>query len=73
MLNTHETQLVLEKFFKDCTNFWDRQGYDERESFIKAIEDVERITTDPFSPCGKKLNMKTKEKFLGYRRQDVGL
>ena len=73
MLNAHETQLVLERFFRDCLNFWARQNYDERESFIKAIEDVERVKTDPFLPCGKRLDLETKEKFLGYRRQDVGL
>lgn len=73
MLNEHDTQLVIEHFFRDCQNFWRRTTNDEREVFEKALNDVRSITTDPFSPRGKKLNVETKEKFIRYREMDLGI
>ena len=73
MLNKRETELVLDHTMIDCRKFWERQGYDEREAFIKALEEVEEMTTDPFSPCGEKLDDATKEKFIHYRKLDVGI
>lgn len=72
MLNKQETQLALEQFFKDCENFWKRIGADEREAFESAVEDVKRITTDPFSPRGDKLDPEAKAEFIKYREQDLG-
>ena len=73
MLNQHETQLVVENFFRDCLNFWRRNVNDEREAFEKALNDVRRITTNPFSPRGGKLDVETKEKFIKYREMDLGM
>lgn len=73
MLNEHETQLVMENFFRDCLNFWRRSTNDEREAFENALNDTRRIMTDPFSPCGEKLDVATKEKFIKYREMDLGL
>lgn len=73
MLNEYETQLAMEHFFKDCLNFWRRNTNDEREAFEKALNDTRIITTDPFSPCGKKLDVETKEKFIKYREMDLGI
>ena len=73
MLNKHETQLVMEKFFGDCQNFWRRTINDEREVFEKALNDTRRITTDPFFPCGDRLDEETKEKFIKYREIDLGI
>ena len=73
MLNEQETQLVMENFFRDCLNFWRRSTNDEREAFENALNDTKRITTDPFSPCGKKLDLDTKEKFIKYREMDLGI
>ena len=73
MLNEHETQLAMEHFFKDCLNFWRRNTNDERVAFEKALDDTRRITTDPFSPCGKKLDVETKNKFIKYREMDLGI
>ena len=73
MLNAHDTQLVMEHFFKDCQNFWRRTINDEREVFEKALDDTRRITTDPFSPRGNKLDAETKEKFIKYREMDLGM
>lgn len=73
MLNEHDTQLTLEHFFRDCQNFWRRATNDEREVFEKALNDTRRITTDPFSPCGKKLDVETKEKFIKYCEMDLGM
>ena len=73
MLNQHDTQLAMEKFFKDCQNFWRRTISDEREVFERALNDTRRITTDPFSPRGEKLDIETKEKFIKYREMDLGM
>ena len=67
MLNERETILVLEEAMVDCKGFWKRQGYDELEASIKAIEEVEEMTTDPSSPCGEKLDVTTKTKFIENR------
>lgn len=72
MLNEQETQLVMENFFRDCLNFWRRSVNDEREAFEKALNDIRRITTDPFSPCGDGLDGETKRKFINYREMDLG-
>ena len=73
MLNQHDTQLVMEGFFKDCQNFWSRTINDEREVFERALNDTRRITTDPFSPCGDRLDEETKEAFIRYREIDLGI
>lgn len=73
MLNAHDTQLVMEHFFRDCQNFWKRTVNDELEVFERALNDTRRITTDPFSPRGKKLDVETKEKFIRYREMDLGI
>ena len=73
MLNEHDTQLAIEKFFRDCLTFWKRNVNDEREAFERALIDTRRITTDPLSPCGDKLDVSTKEKFIKYREMDLGM
>lgn len=73
MLNEKETTIVLEEAMKANKRFWERQGYDEREAFIKALKEVEEMTTNPMSPCGEKLDTITKEKFVHYRRMDLGI
>lgn len=73
MLNERETILALEEAMRGNVRFWERQGYDEREAFIKALEEIEEMTTDPSSPCGEKLDVATKQKFIEYRKLDLGL
>ena len=73
MLNQHETQLVMENFFRDCLNFWRRSTNDEREAFEKALNDTKQIMTNPYSPCGDRLDEETKAKFIRYREIDLGI
>ena len=73
MLNERETILALEEAMKSNTRFWERQGYDERAAFIKALNEVAEMTTNPSSPCGEKLDEETKEKFINYRKKDLGI
>ena len=73
MLNERETQLVMENFVRECQNFWRRTINDEREVFAKALNDVSSITTDPYSPCGDKLDEKTRVAFIRYRKIDLGI
>ena len=72
MLNKQQTQIALEKFFKECENFWKRTGMDEREAFESALDDTKRVSTDPFSPRGDKLDQEAKAEFIKYREQDLG-
>ena len=73
MLNERETQIILEQFFEDCKRHWKCAGYDERKAFEFAISDVEFIERDPFSPFGNELDQETKEKFIKYKKQDLGI
>ena len=73
MLNERETILALEEAMRNNRRFWERQGYDEREAFIKALNEVAEMTTDPSSPFGEKLDEETKEKYIKYREMDLGM
>ena len=73
MLNERETLLVLEEAMRNNRRFWERQGYDEREAFIKALNEVSEMTTDPSSPFGERLDEETKEKFIRYQRMNLGM
>ena len=73
MLNERETILALEEAMRNNRRFWERQGYDEREAFVKALNEVADMTTDPRSPFGERLDEETKEKFIGYRYRDLGM
>ncbi len=65
--------LVLENIMRDNMRFWERQGLDERNAFLKAVGEIKEMTTDPFSPYGKKLMPEAKERFLLYRELDLAL
>ena len=71
VLNEKETILVLEESMRNNRRFWERQGYDERDAFIKALNEVAEMTTDPISPFGEKLDVETKENFIKYREMDL--
>ena len=73
MLNEKETELIMENFFRDCLNFWRRSTNDEREAFENALDDTRRIMTNPFSPCGDRLDEETKDAFIRYREMDLGV
>lgn len=74
MLNKEQTQLIMEKHFKACYDFWKRSGYckDEREAFANAIDDVRKMKRDPFTPCGEEIDIETRDAFVRYREQDMG-
>ena len=73
VLNEKQTTLALEEAMRGSRKFWERQGYDEREAFIKSLDEVAEMTTDPMSPFGEKLDVETKKKFLHYERMNLGL
>lgn len=54
---------VLRAFYDSCLGFWKREGvYNPKE---KAIEDVKRITTNPFIARNSPLiDVETKEQFI---------
>ena len=53
--------------------FWERQGYDERDAFIKALNEVAEMQSDPSSPFGEKLDEETKILYIKYREMDLGM
>ena len=71
MLNERETILALEEAMRNNRRFWERQGYDKREAFIKALDEVAEMTTDPNSPHGERLDEETKQMFIRYRTKDL--
>lgn len=73
MLNEKETELILESFFYECVRFWNRTIADTREAFKKAIRDIEELTHDPYEPCGKLIDISTRDKFIKYRKQDLNI
>jgi hypothetical protein len=73
VLNEKETALVVEGFFKECLVFWSRNKSDSREAFEMAIRDIECLTHDPNEPCGKLLDIPTRDEFIKYRRQDLNI
>ena len=68
MLNERETELVLDHTMIDCRKFWERQGYDEREAFIKALEEIEEMTTDPMSRAVKSQMFPQKRNLLNIEK-----
>ena len=73
MLNERETLLALEEAMRNNRRFWERQGYDEREAFIKALNEVAEMQSDPSSPFGEKLDEETKIQFIRFREMDLGM
>jgi hypothetical protein len=71
VLNEKETQLIIEGFFRECLEFWNRNKTDSREAFQMAIKDIECLTRDPYEPCGKLLDAAAKDKFVKYRKIDL--
>lgn len=46
---TKEKQItILEEFYQSCLRFWERENVENPK--MNALEDVYRITTNPFQP-----------------------
>lgn len=75
MLSAQETQLVMEKHFRACYRYWLTSGYskDKREAFANAINDVRNIKRNPLTMQGEELDIETRDKFVRYREQDLGI
>lgn len=72
MLSPKETESILERLFGECLRYWEGQTQDERKAFELAIQDIEEISHDPYTPQGDKFDEETKKKFLKYRKMDLG-
>ena len=72
MLTATETQLVLEKFFGECFRYWRMQGFEEKEAFSNALDDVRNVKSDPYMPTRNPIDLEVKEKFIRYREMDLG-
>lgn len=72
MVDAKETERILDKFFKECFNFWKLQGNTSRQSFENALKDIRDIKRDPYVPTGDLLDEEAKQKFIRYREMDLG-
>lgn len=55
---------VLIEAYKNCIDFWKREGFDEKEAERLAKIDVATMTTNPFSPKGEPLNEEARIGFI---------
>lgn len=80
MIDAKYSQIILERYYAYCVNFWKRhRGIDEREAYKRALEcDLIEIFQvnggclhDPYAVNGEELDKKTTINFLKYRCQDL--
>ena len=72
MIESKETEIILNQFFGECINFWKHNGKTGRESFENALNDIKSINRNPYEPHGDLLDVETKQKFIEYRTMDLG-
>lgn len=73
MLGIMESRTILEQFFKECLNFWRKEGRGERMAYKLAIKDVEGLKKDPYSPNGMEIDEEVKQIFVKYKKMDLGI
>lgn len=80
MINANDSQIILEKCYANCVNYWKSQSeIDEREAYKRALEhdliDMFKANGgylhNPFTPKGDELDKQTTIDFLKYRCQDL--
>ena len=64
-MNYNETLDTLSKFYAECMKFWIREG----KNTNYAIDDIEQLKHDPYSPNGRKLDEDAKNDFVNYLRE----
>lgn len=62
MLSKKTTQELVEKFYFDCLEFWQRENVEDAKGL--AIKDCENITRNPFSPNGELLDAEAKAEVI---------
>ena len=72
MLTEKETEIVLEKFFNECLRYWTMQGFNAREAFENALDDVRNVKSNPYVPTKSPIDLGVKAKFIHYREMDLG-
>ena len=66
--------IILEQFHRDCVYYWKSVLEDgERNSYIKALEDIKVLKHNPFVPCGEEIDEETKNYFVERCEMDLGL
>ena len=61
MLNYIQTIEVLTEAYEDCINYWKGQRKPIADAKRLARKDIQGMTTNPFSPGGKQLNIEDYE------------
>ena len=62
MKNYQETTEILKRFYEDCLKFWKRENVENTAEYV--LKDLSRISTDPFSPNGEKLDKQAISDFV---------
>lgn len=80
MVNAKNSQVILEKFFKDCVKYWMKQKENDKIEAYKNTLEHDFITLykmnngclhDPYVPTGDELDKTTTLKFIQCRCQDL--
>lgn len=72
-IDDKKTWDILNEYYNDCLNFWEKQLNNSESPEIYALKDVESIQRNPFSPNGEKLDTITKEKWISEKRKKLNL
>ena len=71
-MDKNETMALLEKFFGECLQYWERTLKADsdlsREAYINAIDEIPK--TNPYKMSGEELNPDWVAEFRKYRLMD---
>lgn len=63
-MNREQKFKAMALFYKECHDFWKREGKDDEEAFRNAIMDCKRVKNNPFSPQGEPFEPDVVEKAI---------
>lgn len=55
-LGFFESAMIAIEFFKDCYEFWKKEGETDEDAFEGAYDDLRAVKVNPFDPNGQELN-----------------
>lgn len=61
-MNYSDTINTLKVAYAECLKFWERENVPNPKQ--EALNDIERMTTNPFKPQGEPLNKQAKSDFI---------
>lgn len=61
-MNYNDTIKTLTTAYAECLKFWERENVPNPKH--EALNDIKRMTTNPFTPHGEPLDEKAKSDFI---------